>query len=327
MNERRYKVYVTRMIPQPGLDMLGSKCDIEVNPQDRPLSHEELLEKVKGRDAIISLLTDRIDKEIIDAGANGDPPLRIIANYAVGYENIDVAHATERSIFVSNTPEVLTQTTADLAWGLMLAIARRIPEAERFTRAGKFKGWSPTLFLGGDVHGKTLGIVGAGRIGAAVAMRSKGFNMKVLYTDVRPNYELERELSARRVDMDTLLRESDFVSIHVPLMPETRHLIGRRSLAMMKRSAYLINTSRGAVIDERALADALRNGVIAGAALDVYENEPAITPELLELDNVILVPHIASASLETRTKMAIVAAENVLSALNGKTPPNAVNRI
>lgn len=327
MSERKCKVYVTRLLPGPALDMLRASCDVEVNPRDEAISYEELLEKVKGRDGIVTLLTDKIDAEVIKAGAQSDPPLRVIANYAVGYDNVDVACATEHSIFVSNTPGVLTNTTADIAWALMFSIARRIPEAERFARAGKFNGWSPTLFLGGDIYGKTLGIVGVGRIGAAVAMRTKGFNMRVLYNDVRHNYEIEKEVGAEKVDMDTLLKESDFISVHVPLMPETRHLIGKRSLSMMKPTAYLINTSRGPVIDEAALAEALKNNVIAGAALDVFEEEPKIHPGLLNLENVIVVPHIASGSVETRSKMAIMAAENVLAVLSGKTPPNAVNRI
>ena len=320
---KRWKVYVTRPIPEAGPDMLRAICDVEVNPRDEVLSDEELLEKVKGRDAVLCLLTDEIDEKIIKAGSD----LKIIANYAVGYNNVDVACATEHGIFVSNTPEVLTQTTADMAWALLFAVARRIPEADRFTRTGKFKSWSATLLLGSDVYGKTLGVVGAGRIGTAVAMRSSGFNMRVLYADVRANKELEREIGAERVDVDTLLRQSDFVSVHVPLMPETEHLIGRRSLSMMKPTAYLINTSRGSVIDEAALAHALRDKTIAGAGLDVFEYEPEVTPALFELDNVVITPHIASGSVETRTKMATMAAENVLAALNGKTPPNAVNRI
>lgn len=317
-------VYVTRPIPEPGLDLLRQSCDVEVNPKDEMVSKEELLEKVKGRDALLCLLTEKIDKEIIETAS---PNLKVIANYAVGYDNIDVASATEHGVYVTNTPGVLTDTTADMAWALMFSVARRIVEADRFCRAGKFKGWSANLFLGGDIYGKTLGLVGVGRIGAAVAMRTKGFNMRVLYVDVRHNYEIEREVGAIKVDMDTLLKESDFVSLHVPLMPETRHLIGRRSLTMMKPTAYLINTSRGPVVDEVALAEALRNKVIAGAGLDVYEFEPQITPELLELDNVVLAPHIASGTVETRTKMAIMAAENIIAVLDGRTPPNAVNRI
>ena len=325
MNDKRkkHRIYVSRPIPEPGLELLRASCDVEVKPTDELVPREELLEKVKGRDALLCLLTEEIDAEVIKAGAD----LKIIANYAVGYNNIDVETATKSGIWVSNTPGVLTNTTADMAWALMFAIGRRIAEADRFTRAGKYKGWSATMLLGGDIYGKTLGIIGVGRIGAAVAMRSVGFNMRVLYADVRSNKELEREVGAEKVDMDTLLKESDFVSVHVPLMPETRRLIGRRSLAMMKPTAYLINTSRGPVIHEAALAEALKNGVIAGAGLDVYEYEPEINPDLFELDNVVLTPHTASGSVETRAKMAIMAAENVLAALAGKTPPNAVNRI
>jgi glyoxylate reductase len=327
MSNKKFNVYVTRMLPGTALDVLRETCDVEVNPKDGSISYDELLVKVKGKDGIITLLTDKIDENLIKIGANGDPPLRVIANYAVGYDNVDVAAATKYSIFVSNTPGVLTNTTADLAWALMFSIARRIPESERFAKAGKFVGWSPTLFLGGDIYGKTLGIIGVGRIGAAVALRSKGFNMKVLYNDIRNNKEIENEVGAQKVDMDTLLRESDFISVHVPLIPETHHLIGKRSLGMMKPTAYLINTSRGPVIDEAALAEALKNKVIAGAALDVFEEEPKIHPGLIELDNVVVVPHIASASVETRSKMAMMAVENVIAALNGKTPPTAVNRI
>ena len=321
--QKRHKVYVSRPIPEPGLDSLRAACDVEVNPADETISHEELLEKVSGRDALLCLLTDDIDEGVIKAGSD----LKIIANYAVGYDNIDVACATEHCIFVSNTPGVLTQTTADMAWALMFSVARRIPEADRFTRAGKFKEWSATLLLGGDIYGKTLGIIGTGRIGSAVAKRAPGFNMRVLYADVRRNRELERETGAEHVDADTLLRESDFVSIHVPLVPETKHLIGKRSLAMMKPTAYVINTSRGPVVDEAALADALRSKTIAGAGLDVFEDEPEVNPALLELDNAVITPHIASGSVETRTKMATMAAENILAALNGRTPPNAVNRV
>jgi glyoxylate reductase len=318
------RVYVSRPIPEPGLEVLrAANCEVEVKPTDELVPHQELLEKVKGRDALLCLLTETIDEEIIKTGTD----LKIIANYAVGYNNIDVEAATKGGVWVSNTPGVLTGTTADMAWALMFSIARRVAEADKYVRAGKFKGWAATILLGGDVHGKTLGIVGAGRIGAAVAERSVGFKMRVLYADVRPNRELEREIGAEHVDMDTLLKESDFISIHVPLMPETRHLIGRRSLEMMKPTAYVINTSRGPVVDEAALAAALRNKVIAGAGLDVFEEEPEVHPDLLELDNVVLTPHIASGSVDTRSKMAIMAAENVVAALEGRTPPNAVNRI
>ena len=322
-NSKRCEVYVTRPIPEPGLELLRTSCNVEASTRDEMVPREELLEKVKGRDALLCLLTEKIDKEIIEAGSD----LKIIANYAVGYDNVDVACATKHGIWVSNTPGILTETTADMAWALMFSVARRIPEADRFARAGNFTAWSATLLLGGDIHGKTLGIIGVGRIGTVVGMRASGFNMRVLYADVRSNKELEKAIGAERVDVDTLLKESDFVSVHVPLMPETKHLIGKRSLAMMKPTAYLINTSRGPVVNEAALIEALRNKTIAGAGLDVFEYEPDISPELFKLDNVVITPHIASGSVETRSKMALMAAENILAALNSETPPNAVNRI
>lgn len=320
--EMRRKVYITRMLPQPAIDMLKERFDVEIYPEDRAIPREVLMEKVRGVDALLPLLTDRIDAEVMDAAGGS---LRIIANYAVGYDNIDVEAATKRRIAVTNTPGVLTETTADLAWALMFAVARRIVESDRFTREGKFKGWGPMMFLGGDVYGKTLGVVGAGRIGTAVAMRAKGFNMRVLYTDVVRNEKIEREVGARKVELEELLRESDFVTLHVPLTPSTHHLIGERELKMMKKTAYLINTSRGPVVDEKALVEALRSGEIAGAGLDVYENEPELTPGLAELDNVVLTPHIGSASVETRTRMATLAAENIIALFEGKRPPTIVN--
>ncbi|HEX29262.1 TPA: D-glycerate dehydrogenase [Candidatus Poribacteria bacterium] len=318
----RRKVYVTRRLPQPAIDMLEERFDVEIYPEDRAIPREVLMEKVKGIDALLPLLTDKVDAEVMDAAGEN---LKIIANYAVGYDNIDVDAATKRKIAVTNTPGVLTETTADMAWALMFAVARRVVEADKFTRAGKFKGWGPMMFLGGDVYGKTLGVVGVGRIGSAVAKRAKGFNMRVLYTDVVRNEEIEKEVGAKKVELDELLRESDFVTLHVPLMPSTRHLIGERELKLMKKTAYLINTSRGPVVDERALVEALRKGEIAGAGLDVYENEPELSPGLAELDNVVLTPHIASASVETRTRMATLAAENIIAFFEGKRPPTIVN--
>ncbi len=318
----RRKVYVTRRLPQPAIDMLEERFDVEIYPEDRAIPREVLMEKVKGIDALLPLLTDKVDAEVMDAAGEN---LKIIANYAVGYDNIDVDAATKRKIAVTNTPGVLTETTADMAWALMFAVARRVVEADKFTRAGKFKGWGPMMFLGGDVYGKTLGVVGVGRIGSAVAKRAKGFNMRVLYTDVVRNEEIEKEVGAKKVELDELLRESDFVTLHVPLMPSTRYLIGERELKLMKKTAYLINTSRGPVVDERALVEALRKGEIAGAGLDVYENEPELSPGLAELDNVVLTPHIASASVETRTRMATLAAENIIAFFEGKRPPTIVN--
>ena len=316
-----YSVYVTREIPRVGIDRLAEVCEVvDVNPYGRILTRAELLDAIRGRDGLLVLLTDRIDREVM-AAARG---IKGIANYAVGYDNIDVKAAAELGIPVTNTPGVLTDATADMAWALLMSTARRVVESDAYVRAGKFKSWEPMLFLGADVTGRTLGIVGAGRIGTAVARRAKGFDMRILYTDAQANPAVENELGAQRVDLDTLLREADFVSLHVPLMPETRHLIGGEQLAIMKPSAILINTSRGPVIDEAALAVALHEGTIAGAGLDVYENEPEVHPDLLTCTNAVLVPHIGSATIETRNKMAMMAAENLIAMLRGETPPNLV---
>jgi len=320
--EMPFNVYVTRMIPQAGIDYLKENCEtVDINPEDRVLSPPELLEAVKARDGILCLLTDRIDSEVFDAA----PRAKVFANMAVGYDNIDVPEATRRGIVITNTPGVLTDATSDFAWALLFSVARRVFEADKFTRAGKFVGWGPLVFLGGDITGKTLGIIGAGRIGTAVALKSAGFKMKVLYTDIRENKELEEKIGARRVAFEELLKKSDFVSIHVNLTPETHHLIGARELKLMKPSAYLINTSRGPVVDEAALVQALKEKRIAGAGLDVYEEEPKVHPELIELNNVILAPHIASATIETRGKMAFMAAENLVAVLRGQRPKNIVN--
>ncbi|HHT9136611.1 MAG TPA: 2-hydroxyacid dehydrogenase [Candidatus Wunengus sp. YC60] len=327
-----FNAFITRKIPEEGINMLKRFCQtVEVNPHDRPLTYDELLEQVKGRDAILAMLSDRIDTRLINEAT--DPclkhtgtSLRIIANYAVGYDNVDIKAATAKGIVVTNTPGVLTDSTADMAWALLFAITRRIVEGDRLTRAGKFVGWAPMLLLGGDLVGKTLGIVGAGRIGTVMAMRSRGWCMKVLYTThTNRNAVLEEMLGAKRVDLETLLRESDFISVHAPLTEKTKHLIGAKELSMIKKHAYLINTSRGAVIDEVALVEALRNRQIAGAGLDVYEEEPKLKPGLAELDNVVLAPHLGSATIETRTKMAIMAAENIVAVLNGQRPKNCVN--
>lgn len=317
-----FNVYITREIPEPGMTMVREACEgADCNPEDRVLSREELLANVKGRDGVLSLLTDTVNAEVFDAAAGA----KIFANYAVGFNNIDVDAATERGIMITNTPGVLTDATADMAWALLFSVARCVVEADQYTRAGKFKGWSPKLFLGGDITGRTLGIVGAGRIGTAMALRSVGFKMKVLYCDPMRNEELERELGARQVDLDTLLHESDFVSVHVLLDEETRHLIGPDELAKMKPTAYLINTSRGPVIDEVALVAALKSGEIAGAGLDVFEDEPELKPGLADLDNAVVPPHIASATIWTRGKMAEMAATNLVAGLKGETPPNLVN--
>jgi D-3-phosphoglycerate dehydrogenase len=318
-----HKIFVTRKIPQEGLDLLSTaRLRLEVHADDNPTSRKELLNKVGDKDGLLCLLSEKIDKELMDAGRS----LRVIANYAVGYDNIDVEEATRRGIIVTNTPGVLTEATAEMAWALLFSISRRTVEADRLMReTNGFVGWEPMLLLGEGVSGKTLGIVGAGRIGQAMARMSKGFNMRVLYFSRSGKETLEKDLNARRVGLEILLRESDFVSLHVPLTPETHHLIGVRELSLMKKTAYLINTARGPVVDEKALADALRDKKIAGAGLDVYEEEPKLAPGLRKLDNVVLAPHLGSATTETRRNMSIMAAENLIAGLRGKTPKNVVN--
>jgi len=316
------KVFITRQIPTPGLDLLRKEFTITINNDDRVLTKEEIIKNIKGCDGLLCLLTDPIDREVIYA----EPKLKMIASYAVGYDNIDISAATERKIPVSNTPGVLTETTAELAWALLFSVARRIVEGDTFTRAGKFNGWAPLLMLGQDVTNKTLGIIGAGRIGTTFALKSKGFDMKVIYTDEQRNEQLERELGAKKVPLSVLLNESDFVSIHVPLMKTTYHLIGEKELKMMKKNAVLLNTARGPIIDETALIKALKEHWIFGAGLDVYEHEPNIPEELKKLDNVILQPHTGSGTIETRTKMALMAAENLIEGLKGNVPPNCINK-
>jgi len=316
-------VYVTRVIPQPGIDLLREHVDVEVNESDEPLSAEKLRLRAGSHDALVTVLTDKIDSAVLQSGEGS---LKIVANVAVGYDNIDVPAATAAGIMVSNTPGVLTETTADFAWALLMSVARRIPEAQSFLRTGKFQGWGIMMMLGEDIHGKTLGIAGFGRIGQAVAQRATGFGMKILYYDpVVQAEDAARRLGARSVDLNTLLRESDFISVHTPLTPETRHMIGKEQFDLMKDSAYLINTSRGPVIDETALASALKANRIRGAALDVFENEPQVHPELLHFDNAVVTPHIASASVATRSRMATMAAENVIAALDGQRPPTLIN--
>ncbi len=318
------KVFLTRRLPPGAMAVLEQNFELECNPHDRVLTRRELLEGVKGRDGILPLLTDRIDDELLDAAG---PQLKMVANYAVGFNNIDLAACSARKVAVSNTPGVLTDTTADLAMALLLAVARRLVPAEAFARAGRYQGWAPLLFLGSDVHHKTLGLMGLGRIGLAMAKRAAGFDMRILYHDhQRADPQREDMVGARFVDKQTLLARSDFVSLHVPLTPQTYHLIGRDELAAMKPTAYLINTSRGEVVDEKALVGALQSGQIAGAGLDVFENEPEIESELMQMQNVVLLPHIASASTETRTKMGLVAAENLVARLReGRVPPNCLN--
>lgn len=317
------KVYVTRVIPQAGLDMVHAFCEAEVWEGETPPPREVLLEKVRGLDGLLSLLTDTIDAELMDTAG---PQLKVIANYAVGYDNIDVAAATARGILVTNTPGVLTDTTADFAFTLLMAAARRVVEAMDYVRAGKWLTWGPTLLLGRDVHHATLGIIGMGRIGQGMARRAQGFDMRVLYYDPYCRPEKGAQFGAECVGLDTLLAESDFVSVHVPLTPETHHMIGAEQFKRMKPTAILINSARGPIVDPDALYEALKNGDIAYAALDVTEPEPLPADhKLLTLPNIIVCPHIASASIATRTKMATMAAENLIAGLKGERPPNLVN--
>jgi glyoxylate reductase len=316
-------VLVTRKIPDAGLKLLNKKCRVRLWEKDHPIPQPELIKRAKGVAGILCLLTDRIDKSVMDAAG---PGLKVISTMAVGFDNIDVAEATGRKIFVGNTPGVLTEATADLTWALILSLARRIVEGDKMMRERKFTGWSPTLLLGADFCGATIGIVGMGRIGKAVAKRAIGFGMKVTYFDAnRLPAKLEASITAQFVPLKKLIRESDFISLHCPLNMDTYHLIGKKELSMMKRSAYLINVARGPVVDEKALVAALRAKRIAGAAFDVYEHEPKLTTGLANLENVVLAPHLGSASIQTRNKMAIMAAENLLAGLKGKKPKWCVN--
>ena len=318
------KVFITRRIPDSGLKLLRENgYEVVINPEDRVLSKSELLESLEGKgyDAILCLLTDKIDGDVFDAAG---PQCKIFANYAVGVDNIDIKGAKERNIMVTNTPGVLTNSVAEHTFTLLLTVAHRVAESDRFTRAGKYAGWAPMLLLGTDVSEKTLGIIGLGRIGSRVAHHGvNGFDMKVIYNDVKRSEDFEKEFNAQfRDDIDDVFKEADFVSLHVPLLPTTRHLVNERRLRLMKKTSYLINTSRGPVIDEAALVVALKESVIRGAALDVYENEPALTPGLAELENVILTPHTASATFEAREAMSTLAAKNIIEALNGRVPPS-----
>jgi glyoxylate reductase len=319
----RPRVFVTRLIPEEGLAPIRDTCDADIWPDQMPPTRAELLRRARGCDGLLTLLTDRVDDELLDVVG---PGLKVVSNFAVGYDNIDVAACARRGVLVGNTPGVLTETTADLAWALMLAAMRRLPEGDRYVRAGDWRTWGPQLLMGGDIHGATLGIVGFGRIGQAVARRAAGFGMTVLYSSrTGAPADVEAALGARRVDLDELLATSDVVSLHCPLVPETRGLIDAAALARMKATAVLVNTSRGPVIDQAALAVALQSGLIAAAALDVTDPEP-IAPDdpLLSLDNCLVVPHIASASRATRGRMASMAAANLIAGVRGEPLPNQV---
>lgn len=311
------KILVTRQLSKAALDLLAEHFTMEVNPENRPLTHAEIINGIKNKDALLCLLTDTIDKAVIEAA----PHLKVISNYAVGFNNIDVQEASRRKIPVCITPGILTETTADLTFALILAVTRRIVEADNFTRQGHFEGWAPELFLGSDVYGKTLGIIGMGRIGQAVAKRAKGFGMKIIYYSNTPKHFDDVHF----VSLSELFKTADIISIHTPLTPDTYHLIGEKELKLMKTTAYLINTTRGQVVDERALVDALRKNLIAGAGLDVFEKEPKLYPGLTDLKNVVLLPHIGSATIETRSKMAMMSVENVLAIWNKQTPHAIAN--
>lgn len=324
-------IFVTRRIPDIGISMLKKRKNVrvEIYEQDRAIPRRELLRRVKGKQILLTILTDKIDKEVFDAA--GDE-LKMIANYAVGFDNIDVAEANRREIIVTNAPcEQISESVAEHTIALLFALAKRIPEADRFVRAGKYKAWGPELLLGTDLFGKTIGIIGTGRIGSGVMRRLRdGFNMNILYHDVKRNPELETQSSAQFRSLTALLKQSDFVSIHVPLLPTTHHLISTKELKLMKKTAFLINTARGPIVDEKALTKALVRREIAGAGLDVYECEPLIDCdpsdqlELRSLDNVVLTPHTASATHETRDEISRVVAKNILAFLDGKEPPNII---
>ncbi|MGI6575952.1 MAG: 2-hydroxyacid dehydrogenase [bacterium] len=316
------KVLVTREIPDAGLRLLEAECEVELNLRDRNLTPEELYRAAQDKDGILCLLNDRIDGDFLAA----NPQLKVVSNYAVGYNNIDLKAATAQGVMVTNTPGVLSETTADLAWALLMGVARRVIEGDQVIRSGRKWEWAPTFLLGQDIHHKVLGIVGMGRIGQAVARRAQGFSMPVIYYNrTKLSFAQEKELGVEYRPFTGLLQEADYISIHVPLTEETRHMFGSREFALMKRDAYLINTARGPIVDEAALAKALQDGEIAGAGLDVYENEPEVNPAFLALPNVILLPHVGSATIATRNKMAELAAINLLAALKGQRPPHLLN--
>lgn len=316
------KVYVTRPVFDDAIERLRRDVDVEANPADRILAKQELIERLRDKDGALTLLTDAVDLEVLQAA----PKLKVVANFAVGFNNVAIDAATSLGVAVTNTPGVLTETTADFAWALLMTAARHVAEADKFARSGTPWVWGPKMFLGHDVYGKTLGLIGLGRIGQAVARRAAGFNMRVVFHDSEsiPD-KVIKELGVTPLPLDELLRISDFISVHVPLFPETHHLLNDRTFGMMKANCIVINTSRGPVVDEKALVRAVKNRKIAGAGLDVFEREPEIEPELFRLENVVLAPHIASASHETRFKMCMMAADNLLAVLKGERPPNLVN--
>ena len=316
------RVVVTGRIPDAAIEKLRAEHDVDAWSESESISRPELLSRVAGADAIVTLLTEQVDAELLDAAG---PQLKVVANVAVGYDNVDVAACTERGVIATNTPGVLTEATADIAFSLILMATRRLGEGERLIRSGEAWKWGMFFLLGSGLQGKTLGVVGMGGIGQATARRARAFGMEIVYqsrSEIDP--AIADELGARRVDLDELLAVSDVVSVHCPFTPDTHHLFGAAEFAAMKNSAFLVNTARGPIVDEAALAVALRDGTIAGAGLDVYEREPRVEPELLELDNVVLIPHLGSATVETRTAMAVLAAENALAVLGGENPPTPI---
>lgn len=316
------KIFLTRELPSETMQILRSNSELTMNHEDRYLTKDEIIRGIDGVDGLLCLLTDTIDDEILAA----NPNLKVVANFAVGFNNIDVDAATRRQIPVTNTPGVLTDTTADMAFALLMDAARRVAEGDRFVRTKAWQGWGPLQFLGADVTGATLGLIGLGRIGRAMIPRALGFQMRVLYWNrTRLSAEEEERLGIRYGDLDEVLRASDFLSVHVALNDQTRHLIGKRELSLMKSTACIVNTARGPVIDEKALVEALQTGVIASAGLDVYEEEPVLEPELYTMPNAVLAPHLGSGTIGTRTKMGNMAAENCLAACRGEIPPNLVN--
>lgn len=323
-SKKKFKVFVTREIPNEGLSLMKKKkgIDLRVFSKDRKITRAELLKAVRGCDAILPLLTEKIDGKVMDAAG---PQLKVIANYAVGYDNIDVAAATKRGIIVANTPGVLTEAVAEHTFALMMSLARRIPESDVFTREGKYKAWEPMLLLGPQMAGKTLGVLGLGRIGQTVAKKAAlGMDMNIMYYDIARNKAFEKKFNAKYGTIDAVLKNADFISVHVPLLPSTHHLINAKRLRSMKKTSYLINTSRGPVVDEKALVSALKTGKIAGAALDVFENEPKLSVGLKSLKNVVITPHTASATLEARSAMSVLAANAVIAVFLGKKPTNIV---
>ncbi|CAN5739910.1 D-glycerate dehydrogenase [soil metagenome] len=319
----RPNVLVTRPIMDEPMARLQERCDVTVHENEFGIPREELLSVIAGRDAIVTMLTEKVDAEFLDAAGE---QLKIVANHAVGFDNVDVAACTAANVLATNTPDVLTETTADTAFALLMAAARRVGEGERFLRAGTRWIWGPLMMLGQDVHHKTIGIVGFGRIGQAVARRAKGFGMRVVYSDaVQPPGDVEAETGAERLDLADLLSQADFVSIHTNLTPETRHMFGAEAFRAMKPSAVVVNTSRGPVIDEAALADALEAGEIFGAGLDVFEHEPQVEARLLKLESAVVIPHLGSATVDTRNAMGELVVDNVLAAIDGTRPPTLLN--